>query len=99
MSSTYKAPGGLSPHESGLVVDIDFPYATLDNHQNVGAQFHQITTENNDDARLSGAGMWLGLNSTKFGFSSYSLKDEIWHMEWLNWKGTDADPAKRKKSS
>ncbi len=91
MSKQFKAPAGLSPHESGLVVDIDFPYAVVDENQNVGARFHQITTEYNADARLAGAGMWLATHSQKLGFSSYSTPAEIWHMEWLNWKGTDAD--------
>jgi hypothetical protein len=86
-----KAPGGLSTHESGLTVDIDFPYATA----NKNAKFHQITTENNDDARRSAAGMWLvQYAKSEFHFSSYNTEIEIWHMEWLDWKGTAADPGK-----
>ncbi len=86
-----KAPGGLSTHESGLTVDIDFPYATATGQ----AKFHEITTENNADAHLSAAGMWLAQYAkSEFHFSSYNTAIEIWHMEWLDWKGTDADPAK-----
>jgi len=97
IATGFKAPGGLSPHESGLVVDIDFPYGMLDKHQKVFAQFHQITTENNGDARLSGAGMWLAKYAKdELHFSSYNTEAEIWHMEWLEWKSTDADPGQKK---
>jgi hypothetical protein len=90
-----KAPGGLSTHESGLTVDIDFPYATSESH----VKFHQITTENNADAHLSAAGIWLAqYGQSEFHFSSYNTAIEIWHMEWLDWKDTDADPNKSKAS-
>ncbi len=93
IATQFKAPGGLSPHESGLVVDIDFPYAKADK----SAKFHAITTENNDGARLSGAGMWLAKYAKdEFNFSSYNTAAEIWHMEWLAWKDTDADPDHKK---
>jgi hypothetical protein len=87
-SIAYKAPAGLSPHESGLVVDIDFPYAT----EAGKAHWHDISRKRNADARLSAAGMWLAQYSKDFQFSSYNTEREIWHMEYLNWHGTDADP-------
>ena len=84
----FKAPAGLSPHESGLVVDIDFPYAT----EAGKAQWHGISRKRNADARLSAAGIWLAKYSREFHFSSYNTSKEIWHMEYLNWHGTGADP-------
>ncbi len=92
-----KAPGGASPHESGLVVDIDFPYVNIDVDENTHettttVQWHNISRHNNKQARFSGAGMWLATHAAKFGFSSYNASIEIWHQEWLNWKGTAADP-------
>lgn len=84
----YKAPAGLSPHESGLVVDIDFPYA-IDSGK---AHWHDISRKRNADARRSAAGMWLAQYSGDFHFSSYNTEREIWHMEYLNWHGTEADP-------
>jgi len=88
-ANNNKAPAGRSTHESGLTVDIDFPYAIQ--QKKPVAQFHQISTKRNADARLSAAGMWLAQRSGEFHFSSYSTEIEIWHMEWLNWRGTDAD--------
>ena len=93
-----KAPGGASPHESGLVVDIDFPYVHVyvdekTQETTTTVQWHNISRHNNAQARLSGAGMWLATHAPEFGFSSYDTSIEIWHQEWLNWKGTAADPA------
>jgi len=84
----FKAPAGLSPHESGLVVDIDFPYAT----DSGSARWHGISRKRNADARRSAAGMWLAQYSRDFHFSSYNTEKEIWHMEYLSWHGTEADP-------
>jgi len=85
----FKAPRGASTHHSGLVVDINFPYAT--NRRTV--RWHGINRENNADAFRAGAGQWLNQHSTEFGFDTYSTEAEIWHMEWRDWRGTSADPA------
>jgi len=43
--------------------------------------------------------MWLAKYAKdEFNFSSYNTAAEIWHMEWLAWKDTDADPDHKKKS-
>lgn len=96
-TTQHKAPGGGSSHESGLVVDIDFPFVNFDVNpkskaETVTVQWHHISRFNNAQARLSGAGMWLAQHSKKLDFSSYDTRLEIWHMEWLVWKGTAADP-------
>jgi len=79
------------------VVDIDFPYVHIDedektHEKTTTVQWHNISRHNNAQARLSGAGMWLATHAPKFGFSSYDTSLEIWHQEWLDWKGTAADP-------
>ena len=38
------------------------------------------------------AGRWLDEHAADYGFASYDTEKEIWHMEWLDWQGTDADP-------
>lgn len=84
----FKAPRGGSTHHSGLVVDINFPYATEEGD----VQRHDIKRENNAGALRSAAGVWLAAHAPAHGFDTYSTSSEIWHMEWRNWAGTTADP-------
>jgi hypothetical protein len=84
----FKAPRGGSTHHSGVVVDINFPYATSDK----SSKFHGIARENNANALRSAAGNWLNTFAPGFGFDSYDTGKEIWHMEWRDWSGTSADP-------
>ncbi len=86
---SYKAPAGGTPHHSGLVVDLDWPY------YDTGARRVQnvdTTSARNAEARRSGAGVWINAHARSFGFSSYDESKEIWHLEWLDWAGTSADP-------
>jgi hypothetical protein len=84
----FKAPRGGSTHHSGVVVDINFPYATSDK----SSKFHGIARENNANALRSAAGNWLNTFAPSYGFDSYDTGKEIWHMEWRDWSGTSADP-------
>jgi hypothetical protein len=88
ITAGFKAPRGGSTHHSGLVVDINFPYATSDK----SSKFHGIARENNANALRSAAGNWLNTFAPGFGFDSYDTGKEIWHMEWRDWSGTSADP-------
>jgi hypothetical protein len=89
ITGRFKAPRGGSPHHSGLVVDIDFPYAT----SATDVERHGIDRNRNANARRAAAGVWLDSFSRDFDFDTYSTSAEIWHQEWLNWAGTTADPA------
>jgi hypothetical protein len=86
ITSGYKASSGGSTHHSGVVVDIDFPYVHLKGGKAI-VKWHQITRKNNAEALQSAAGVWLSQNSTKFQFDTYNTDKEIWHHEWLAWKG------------
>jgi hypothetical protein len=90
ITGKFKAPRGGSAHQFGLTVDINFPYATSAKAKDV--HFHDIRRENNAEAIRSGAGNWLSDNAAGYGFASYDTESEIWHQEWLKWKGTEADP-------
>jgi LysM repeat protein len=85
----YKAPRGGSTHHSGVVVDIDFPYAT----STTRVQRHGVDRSRNGDALRAAAGVWLNTHSRSLGFDTYDTSAEIWHQEWRNWAGTAADPA------
>jgi hypothetical protein len=87
-SERYKAPAGTSPHESGLAVDINFYYATDRSH----VQQHDETRQRNADASLSAAGQWLAAHARDFHFAHYDSEAEIWHIEFLAWRNTAADP-------
>ena len=89
ITANFKAPRGGSTHHSGLVVDIDFPFAR--SAQDV--KFHNTQRERNADALRSAAGVWLNANAPLYGFDSFNTATEIWHQEWRLWRGTDADPA------
>jgi hypothetical protein len=95
ITGRFKAPRGGSAHQYGLTVDINFPYATSPKAKDV--RFHDIDRDNNPDAIRSAAGVWLSDNAAGYGFASYDTAAEIWHQEWLKWKGTDADPNAVKK--
>lgn len=84
----FKAPRGGSTHHSGVVVDIDFPYAS--SNKKFGR--HGIDRTKNGDALRTAAGVWLNTHAPALGFDSYNTADEIWHQEWRNWAGTTADP-------
>jgi LAS superfamily LD-carboxypeptidase LdcB len=88
ITANFKAPRGGSTHHSGLVVDINFPYATDDG----SVHWHDIKRENNADALRSAAGVWLSAHAPAHGFDSYDTASEIWHQEWRDWAGTPADP-------
>ncbi|MBL8058570.1 MAG: hypothetical protein JNK29_17835 [Anaerolineales bacterium] len=88
ITAGFKAPRGGSTHHSGLVVDIDFPYATSRTNVN----WHGVNRENNPGALRSAAGAWLNTFAPAFDFDSYNTNKEVWHMEWRNWAGTAADP-------
>jgi hypothetical protein len=90
ITGSFKAPRGGSTHHSGLVVDIDFPYAA--NATNV--ERHGMNREKNADARQAAAGVWLDTFSRNFDFDTYDTSKEIWHQEWRSWAGTTADPAR-----
>ncbi|WP_415229953.1 DUF4157 domain-containing protein [Psychromonas sp.] len=89
ITAGFKAPRGGSTHHSGLVVDINFPYAV----SNSNFQMHGINRSHNANALRAAAGVWLSRFSTDFGFDSYNTQKEIWHMEWRNWPGSTADPS------
>jgi hypothetical protein len=86
-TGTVKAPRGGSTHHSGLTVDIDWPA-----WKGRRASRHGMDRDNNGAALASVAGRWLYEQADSFGFASYDTGKEIWHMEWLDWKGTAADP-------
>jgi D-alanyl-D-alanine carboxypeptidase len=88
ITGRFKAPRGASTHNSGLAVDINFPFVA----ENGQVDWHGEQRENNAGARRSAAGVWLTSFSRDFGFASYDTQAEIWHMEWLEWHGTVADP-------
>jgi len=83
----FKAARGGSSHHSGVVVDINFPCVTKDEgamaRHGPGAQRRRLR---------SAAGQWLLEHAAEYGFASYNTANEIWHQEWLQWRGTDADP-------
>ena len=85
----FKAPRGGSTHHSGVVVDINFPYATAGGR----VQWHGMGRERNADAFRSAAGQWLAQHAPALGFDTYDTSAEIWHQEWRNWAGTAADPS------
>jgi hypothetical protein len=51
--------------------------------------------ERNADALRAAAGVWLNANAPLYGFDSFNTASEIWHQEWRQWQGTDADPARQ----
>lgn len=83
----FKAPAGGSPHHSGLVVDLNWPI--WDGHR---VRNHNISSRRNEWSRKSSVGVWLNQHAASFGFKSYNEADEIWHMEYVLWAGTAADP-------
>jgi len=89
ITGNYKAPRGGSTHHSGVVADINFPYAVSSS----AVESHDMDRNRNARALQSAAGVWLATNAPKFGFDTYDTSKEIWHQEWLNWGGTTADPA------
>ena len=89
ITARFKAPRGGSTHHSGLVVDINFPYATSAS----AVAWHGMDRNLNANARRAAAGVWLDSFSRDFDFDSYSTSAEIWHQEWRSWAGTAADPA------
>ena len=84
----FKAPRGGSTHHSGVVADINFPYATAGGR----VQWHGMDRARNADAFRSAAGQWLAQHAPALGFDTYDTSAEIWHQEWRNWAGTQADP-------
>jgi hypothetical protein len=90
-----KAPRGGSTHHSGVVVDINFPYAI--NKKEV--KRHNMMRARNGDAFRAAAGVWLNKYSQGFGFDTYNTAKEIWHQEWRKWTGTSADPSVKKAKS
>ena len=84
----FKAPRGGSTHHSGVVADINFPYATAGGR----VQWHGMDRARNADAFRSAAGQWLAQHAPALGFDTYDTSAEIWHQEWRNWAGTAADP-------
>jgi hypothetical protein len=90
ITGNFKAPRGGSTHHSGVVVDIDFPFA----RSATDVKFHNTLRERNADALRSAAGVWLNANAPLYGFDSFNTATEIWHQEWRLWQGTDADPAR-----
>jgi hypothetical protein len=89
ITGRFKAPRGGSTHHSGVVVDINFPYATSGSN----VEWHGVDRNRNANARRAAAGVWLDSFSRDFDFDTYSTSAEIWHQEWLSWAGTTADPA------
>ena len=85
----FKAPRGGSTHHSGVVADINFPYATAGGR----VQWHGMDRARNADAFRSAAGQWLAQHAPALGFDTYDTSAEIWHQEWRNWAGTAADPS------
>ena len=89
ITAEYKAPRGGSTHHSGVVADIDFPYAT----SSTSVHWHGIRRARNAAAFRSAAGVWLNTYAQTFNFDTYDSNREIFHQEWLNWAGTSADPS------
>lgn len=93
----WKAPAGGSNHHSGLVVDLDWPiyyeyYDKKAKKTKNKIELHGLSSSKNEWGRKSSVGVWINKHAASFGFKSYSEKEEIWHMEFVDWKGTTAEP-------
>ena len=86
-TGAFKAPRGGSTHHSGVVVDINWP-VRVDN----ATTNHGMNRDRNEAALRTVAGRWLHEHAPSLGFDSYDTAKEIWHMEWQDWQGTEADP-------
>jgi hypothetical protein len=89
VTGAFKAPRGGSTHHSGVVVDIDWPCRT---GAGIAVTNHGMNRERNAAALRTVAGRWLYEHAPALGFDTYSTQREIWHMEWRDWRGTEADP-------
>src|SRR4029453_16628347 len=67
ITANFKAPRRGSTHHSGVVVDIDFPFA----RSATDVKFHNTQRERNADALRSAAGLWLTTNAPLYGFDSF----------------------------